>query len=327
MGLLRRFKWVYLLNNLFHKKSLQCNEDLYKQYGLRRSTTSLLESKDFSHAANAKGPWLDEPGITAHAIKAHKDFGAFPLPVQQKILDWPQQGYMILPAFFSSEEVDMVNSEIALLQKENKAKQRMDERIIFAVRQSKKIYGLATDKRLTDLLSFILGKKVKLFQSLNFFKGSQQRAHSDTIHMTTFPLGFLIAVWVALEDISMESGPLFYYKGSHKLPYVLNSNYDHGGNYFLLGKDSYHKYEDAIGHVIAENQLEKAFFVAKKGDVFIWHANILHGGEKILDPLSTRKSMVLHYFTEEVICYHEITQRPAIFNGDEAHCPDDVPLK
>jgi hypothetical protein len=27
---------------------------------------------------------------------------------------------------------------------------------------------------------------------------------------------------------------------------------------------------------------------------------------------STRKSMVAHYFAEGVICYHEISQRPAL---------------
>ncbi len=322
MSLLRRFKWVYLLNNLFHKKELQCNDDLYKKYGLKKSVTDLVASKDFAAMAGAKGPWLDEPGITAEQISSTKGFTEFPLAVQQKILAWPENGYMILPSFYSNEQADIINIEIAQLQQQKKAKNRLDERIIFAVRQSQKIYDLATDKRLTDLLSFILGKKVKLFQSLNFLKGSEQRAHSDTIHMTTFPLGYLIAVWVALEDITAESGPLFYYKGSHKLPYVLNDNYDHGGNYFLLGKASYKKYENAIDAVIEKNELKKETFLAKKGDVFIWHANILHGGEKIIDPLSSRKSMVLHFFTEEVICYHEITQRPAIFNGAEAHCPE-----
>lgn len=321
MSFLRRIKFVYFLNNLFHKKELHCNDGLYKKYGLKKSVTSLINSKDFSATADAKGPWLDEQNITPETINATKGFEQFPLEIQQKIIDWPQNGYMILPSFYSSEHVDTINEEIKRLQEEKKTQLRMDERIIFAVRQSQKIYDLATDKRLTGLLSFILGKKVKLFQSLNFLKGSEQRAHSDTIHMTTFPLGYLIAAWVALEDITVDSGPLFYYSGSHTLPYVLNDNYDHGGNYFLLGKESYKKYENAIDAVIKNNDLKKQPFLAKKGDVFIWHANILHGGEKIANPLSSRKSMVLHFFTEEVICYHEITQRPAIFSGDEVHCP------
>ena len=32
------------------------------------------------------------------------------------------------------------------------------------------------------------------------------------------PEGFMCGVWVALEDMDMENGPLVYYPGSHKLP-------------------------------------------------------------------------------------------------------------
>ncbi|MEM6316971.1 MAG: hypothetical protein AAF960_04835 [Bacteroidota bacterium] len=56
--------------------------------------------------------------------------------------------------------------------------------------------------------------------------------------------------------------------------------------------------------------------MAKKGDILIWHANLLHGGNPILNPEHSRKSMTLHYFAEEVSCYHEVTQRPALI--DEA---------
>jgi len=46
--------------------------------------------------------------------------------------------------------------------------------------------------------------------------------------------------------------------------------------------------------------------------VLIWHANLLHGGSPILRPGATRRSMVCHYFAEGVICYHEMSQRPAL---------------
>jgi hypothetical protein len=32
-----------------------------------------------------------------------------------------------------------------------------------------------------------------------------------------------------------------------------------------------------------------------------------------LDKTKSRKSLVLHYFSENTVCYHEITQRPALF--------------
>ena len=162
------------------------------------------------------------------------------------------------------------------------------------------------------VLRLLLNKKVDLFQSINFLEGSQQRTHSDSIHMSTFPYGNLIAVWVALEDITLESGPLHYYPGSHKLPYVMNREFDNVGTKFKLGNKTYVDYEDHIEKVVEENRFEKQVFNAKKGDVLIWHANLLHGGEPVLDKKSSRKSMVFHYYSEECICYHEVSQRPTL---------------
>ena len=50
----------------------------------------------------------------------------------------------------------------------------------------------------------------------------------------------------------------------------------------------------------------------QKGDVLVWHANLIHGGEPQTNPESTRKSMVFHYYAQDAICYHEITQRPSL---------------
>jgi phytanoyl-CoA hydroxylase len=58
--------------------------------------------------------------------------------------------------------------------------------------------------------------------------------------------------------------------------------------------------------------LKKEIWRPKKGDLMIWHANLFHGGEPQANKTKTRKSMVLHYFKKGVICYHEITQRPAL---------------
>ena len=30
----------------------------------------------------------------------------------------------------------------------------------------------------------------------------------------------MCGVWITLEDVSKDSGPLFYYEGSHRLPYL-----------------------------------------------------------------------------------------------------------
>jgi hypothetical protein len=44
-----------------------------------------------------------------------------------------------------------------------------------------------------------------------------------------------------------------------------------------------------------EQGLATEYFMAKKGDVLIWHADLMHGGAKIDNPAFTRKSLVCHY--------------------------------
>jgi ectoine hydroxylase len=68
--------------------------------------------------------------------------------------------------------------------------------------------------------------------------------------------------------------------------------------------------------VIREKNLERKIFIAKKGDVFIWHTNLIHGGMPVKNTALTRKSMVIHNYAKDVIKYHEITERPALLRED-----------
>ena len=142
--------------------------------------------------------------------------------------------------------------------------------------------------------------------------GSEQASHSDSIHMTTYPLGGLLGVWIALEDIHEDNGPLHYYPGSHLFPYYLNKDYNNEGNRWMIGDQLYTAYEEMIDKKLEGIELSKKTFHAKKGDVLIWHANLIHGGNPHHDKSKTRKSMVFHYSAEYVVCYHEISQRPAL---------------
>jgi ectoine hydroxylase-related dioxygenase (phytanoyl-CoA dioxygenase family) len=79
-----------------------------------------------------------------------------------------------------------------------------------------------------------------------------------------------------------------------------------------LGKKDYVDYEDVLEDLVAQKGYTKKEFLAKKGDVLIWHANLVHGGAPILNKSLTRKSMVVHYYATDVIKYHEITERPSL---------------
>lgn len=309
---LRSLKITYSAYNLLHAQGLEHNRGPYKDAGMRKFLFQSISSRDFAGLPPGEIPWMDK-NITAEEIRKKVDATSFSEPVKQALRDWKDNGYLILNKFLPEKTVDDINEEIERLLQEKKIAFTLGNKIMFANKESELIRSVTVTKEVTDILDFVLGRKVIPFQTINFITGSEQHAHSDSIHMTTYPLGYLIAIWVALEDISEDAGPLSYYPGSHKLPYLLNDGYERGGNVFTVGADSnYLRYEQKIGEVVQEKKLPKKVFTARKGDVLVWHANLIHGGEKIVRPGATRKSMVVHYFAEDVIKYHEITERPAL---------------
>lgn len=309
---LRSLKVTYSAYNLLHSSQLAHNKAPYKNAGLRKALFQSISSKDFKGLPVGDIPWMDKD-VSYEEVKQKLRNTHFTDDVKEQILSWKENGYMVLKNFFTPQVADSINKEIEDLLAEKKVEFTLGNKVMFANKQSKLIQSIATQRNITDMLSFILGREVVPFQTINFITGSQQHAHSDSIHMTTYPLGYLIAIWVALEDIDESNGPLSYYPGSHKLPYILNHDYERGGNALTVGADSnYVKYEEKIGEVVRTTNFTKKIFTAKKGDVLVWHANLIHGGEKITNPNSTRKSMVVHYFAKGVIKYHEITERPAL---------------
>ncbi|PTB20715.1 phytanoyl-CoA dioxygenase [Trinickia symbiotica] len=168
------------------------------------------------------------------------------------------------------------------------------------------------DDRMSDIVSLLLGVKALPFQTIIGHKSSEQLQHSDSIHMSTYPAGYLVANWIAFEDIHPDSGPLVYHPGSHKLPYLMADNL---GISFDVGYAAYHKvYEPAVQLqlLIQDHKLETKYLVPKKGDVLLWHANLLHGGSKLNDPLQvSRKALVCHFFAKGCTCYHDLTGMPA----------------
>lgn len=307
--MLEKLKIRYQAYNFFNKKYLKHNISLYNKYGLNKKYYSSISSQDFKNLEEESNVYDIENSNPL--LKDDPTFLALNKNRQEEILNWSDRGYSILKGFFSEKEVDAINLEIETLEKKGKIKPNIYKKYMFANRVSKLINDIGNGK-MKQVLEVLLKREITLFQTINFINGSQQRTHSDAVHMTTFPKGNLIATWVALQDVTIDDGLLHYYPGSHKLPYIMNEDYDNIGTKYKLGNKNYTVYEDKIEEIIQKNNLEKKEFLAKKGDVLIWHANLLHGGNKVNKIENTRKSMVFHYLAKNVICYHEITQRPTL---------------
>jgi phytanoyl-CoA hydroxylase len=307
IGLIRRLKLSYAIYNFFHRKELAHNEIVYKKLGLKKKYYSPISSKDFEKFEKYNSHEAD-----LEKMRSTRLFKEVSAESKESLLRYNDHGYSIINNYLSPEQVDAINADIQSLLAKGKIKQGYGGKIMFAIHSSEILNKTGNDEKLNELLSALLNGKSILFQSINFLKGSEQDTHSDSIHMTTYPLGGLLGAWIALEDIGEDQGPLHYYPGSHKLPYYLNKDYDNEGNSFLIGDKSYSAYERMIEKKISELGIQKQIFKAKKGDLLIWHANLFHGGEAHHNKNKTRKSVVFHYFKENSVCYHEITQRPAL---------------
>jgi hypothetical protein len=175
-----------------------------------------------------------------------------------------------------------------------------------------------------ELLSSLYGRKPIPFQSLNFAIGSQQPVHSDAVHFHCYPHGFMCGVWIALEDVQPESGPLMYYPGSHRLPYLSAedlllspsgmSGEKHPQKFFQ------HHWDSQIQH----SGLSKQLFHPRCGDILIWHANLLHGGEAVLNPALSRWSQVNHYYFADCLYTTPIHSCAAFLGGTHLRNPYNI---
>jgi hypothetical protein len=262
-------------------------------------------------------PWLDRPD--AHDRIAERLASGEITPNEADLCrKWARDGYVILEAFYSPALMDETWAayEAAIATGQAKPPPHpifYDGDPLPGRLQNVHCFVPAMDRmfhepRVNRVISVLLGAKSKPLQTIIGHKATEQKEHSDSIHMTTYPAGYVAATWLAYEDIGPDCGPLVYYPGSHKLPYLLSEDLgiaptqDYGAYGSL--------YEPAIQRLIAERGFERKHFTAKKGDVLVWHANLLHGGSRRNNYMLSRKALVCHYLAEGVVSYHDLFGTP-----------------
>jgi len=261
-------------------------------------------------------PWLDLPDA-AERIEAKLQAGEITRKEAEQCRFWAKNGYIIVPRLFDPEVLDAVwagyesavsRGKIVLPPEPASPEDPYAGRYLNPHKKVGAFCRILKHPGLLQHLRVLMEREPKPLQTIASHKGSQQGVHSDSIHMTTYPLGYLTAAWIAFEDIHPESGPLVYYPGSHKLPYVFSKDVGISEEeYRSAGYRSYlDKYEPRVRELIAERQLEPHYFHARKGDVLIWHANLLHGGSARKDMQFSRKAVVCHFFVKGSFVYHDL---------------------
>ncbi len=157
-----------------------------------------------------------------------------------------------------------------------------------------RVLDLLLSDKIQAVVSDLIGGTPLLFNGLNLERGSQQRFHFDTLYMPPRSADRMVVLWFALEDVREGSGELQYYPRSHLIRPFL---FSHGGLSYVA--DEMGAFDRYMESQLAEGKLESQKFRCDKGDVFIWHSQLYHGGSAIEEESLTRKSMVAHYWRAE----------------------------
>lgn len=116
-----------------------------------------------------------------------------------------------------------------------------------------------------------------------FDKSTGTVDHLDSWYLDTNPIGNLIAVWIALEDIHEDGGSFHIYPKSH-----LNKEYKNWSKKnhkeFLIWVKNFSK------------SFKKKSIYLKKGDALFWHPLLLHGSSSQKIEGKSRKSITAHYY-------------------------------
>lgn len=189
-----------------------------------------------------------------------------------------------------------------------------DPRMTNGFKTCEAIREIAVCEGVKSYIESSYGQKCFPFQTLNFSSGSKQELHQDSLHFNSYPSGYMCAAWVALEDISIKSGPLQIALDSKNIPTHqlfelrdLHPKHRNDRNY------NYKVYEKELREMLLSLDIELKTIAIKKGQALIWDTRLIHGGAPVEDEALTRLSQVTHYFFHNCLYYSPL--QSDVLNG------------
>ncbi len=263
------------------------------------------------------GLWIDRADWMDLLAERHRR-GEIGDLVADQIARFNRDGYVVLQGAVPPELVDRVNQEIDRFWREppkglfisttepdgkpkmvppklayRDGKTKLLDAYVFSSSARRAVANPASLK----FLNAVFGEMPKAFQGLSFWNGSEQEMHKDTayVRVKENPMA-LVASWLALEDIEAGTGELDYFVGSHRAPDYLFG----GTSKWMVSeagdfKAEHNRFLASLHEDARTYGFSKKSFLAKRGDVLFWHADLAHGGSPVTQKGRSRKSLVTHF--------------------------------
>jgi phytanoyl-CoA hydroxylase len=263
------------------------------------------------HDLGSGSPWVDRPDAPER-IREKFDNGEIGFEDMRRLTFWHDNGFVILRSAIDLDLIrwcnrhidEMVEQRLPVLfgqqdgslvpfDQANFLGSFVGSRFLEFHSVSQAALQLSMDPKVLSFLRLVFEDTPVCMQSLLFLQGSTQNAHTDYPYVHTKCPAFLAASWIALEDVDMAAGPLFYYPGSHRVV----PPYDFGfGNVMAFGDGPHIRgFEVYLENQCRVRGLSRLELDITAGDLLIWHSALVHGGSPVLDASKTRRSFVTHF--------------------------------
>ena len=159
---------------------------------------------------------------------------------------------------------------------------------------------MLTYKPLADTMADLIGEPLAVHLNLTGWRSTQRNWHQDGYLNPDTNRDFYMAIWIALDDIHPDSGPFQFVRGSHKFPVITNEKILSALGDNAIADPSWPKRSEEIltplfEQLIIDAELQVEDFIAKKGDVLLWHSRLMHRGSVPVDPELERRSCIAHF--------------------------------
>jgi hypothetical protein len=232
-------------------------------------------------------PPLDRPGELS-----------LPLTAAQK--EWVRDGVVHLPAFLPEELVDDYVDAIRGAMYQGTASIPIGYPYPTPYMQVPALRNLALYDALMLAMKNLIGEDMGLHLNLTGWNSTERNWHQDDYLNPYFVNCYYVAAWIALHDIDPASGPFEYIPGSHRWPLMRQAKVLSYLEPRERDDDRWPKISErfcvpAVETEIARRGIASRTFIAKKGDVLLWHSRLMHRGSNPRVPGMLRKTLIAHY--------------------------------
>jgi len=213
---------------------------------------------------------------------------------------WRENGYIIFRNFIPHELIDRY---LDLRRRANLGRHGWPN--LAPYDSFPEIRELNLYKPLMQRVEKMLGYRLALHFNLSGFTSTERGWHQDDYMCDPLVAASGCAMWFALDDIHPDAGPFEFVPGSHRWPimrrekvlkYLTREAADNSeGKHDFWAHLAEYYVNPACEEYMRRRGAKQEYFLAKKGDVLVWHGGLVHRGSHPRNNDLERPTIISHY--------------------------------